>query len=164
MFRSAVCLVFILFATTTASAQWKVENGKKISKFPPLTGEIATLSANAPAKGFSARLHIECFTHHELTGLSLGILLSKNPPDGPMGWTYRFDDQSAVRRRPTSRMLPANYIHLGDASSVELQGLRTAAKLRLTLQPATGGTLPFDFDLRGAAAAIQKIGCKEFRK
>jgi hypothetical protein len=51
---------------------------------------------------------------------------------------------------------------LGDASSAELKGLPSAKRLRLTLLPAQGGELSYDFDVTGAKDAIKSIPCKEF--
>jgi hypothetical protein len=162
--KIALAVAMALFWTSIAQAAWTVREGKKISPFPPLTGQIATLPAKAPFNGMTAKLHVECFTHPELTGLSFGILLSKNPPNGFMGWTYQYDDAPPVKQGPFSRALPPNYISLGDATSGELKGLRTAKRLHLVLQPANGGALPFDFDVTGADVAFAKIPCKEFRR
>jgi hypothetical protein len=160
----SLVIVAIFFWLNVAHAAWSISEGKKISPFPPLTGKIATLPAKGPFNGMTAKLYVECFTHPELTGLSFGILLSKSPPNGYMGWTYQYDDAVPVQRGPFSRALPVNFISLGDATSGELKGLLTAKRLHLILQPASGGALPFDFDVVGAAAAIAKIPCKEFRR
>jgi hypothetical protein len=141
-----------------------VSSGKKLSPFPPLTGQIATLPAQVPFNGITAKLHVECFTHPDLTGLSFGVLLSRDPPNGAMGWTFQYDNAAPITRGPSTRVLPPNYIGLGDASSAELSGLMTAKHLHLVLKPASGPALPFDFEVNGAAAAIKKIPCKEFRR
>ena len=107
-----------------------------MTTFPPLTGKIATLSATAPLKGVTARLQLECFISDSLTGLQFGVVLSTKPPNGFMAWRCQYDDRPPVKTKPYSRSLPPESITLGDASSPEVAGLRTAKRLRLTLLPA----------------------------
>ena len=158
----ATCLIC---AVSSAEATWKVERGKKImSTFPPPAGTIATVPANAPNKEVTAQLRLECYTHPELTGIQFGIVLSKKPPNGFMAWKYQFDEKPAVQTKPYSRSLPPEVITLGDATSPELQGLTGAKKLKLTLLPADGSQLSYEFDITGAADAIKAVGCKGSRK
>jgi hypothetical protein len=158
----SACLLVI---SSSAFAAWKVETGKKaMTTFPPLTGKIATLSAIAPYKNVSARLQIECFISPELSGLQFGIILSTRPPNGFMAWRYQYDDAAPVKTRPYSRALPPESISLGDASSAELKGLTGAKRLRLTLLPADGSELPYEFDVTGALEAIKAVGCKEYKR
>jgi hypothetical protein len=164
MFRTllAACLVAL---SSNAFATWKVETGKKaLSSFPPLVGTLATVPAKAPFKGMTARLQLECFTHPELSGLQFGIILSKAPPNGLMAWRYQYDDSARVETKPYSRTLPPQSITVGDASSPEVKGLTGAKRLRLTLLPADGSELPYEFDVTGAADAIKAVGCKEMNK
>jgi hypothetical protein len=158
----AACLMLL---SSTAFAAWKVETGKKImSTFPPLVGTLASVLAKAPLNGVTARLQIECFTHPELTGIQFGIILSKKPPNGFMAWRYQYDDATPVKTKPYSRSLPPEAITLGDGSSTEVKGLTNAKRLRLTLLPADGSELPYEFDVTGAADAIKAVGCKEMNK
>jgi hypothetical protein len=125
---------------------------------------IATLPAKALYNGVTAQLRLECFTHPELTGIQFGIVLSKRPPNGFMAWKYQYDDKPAVQTKPYSRSLPPEVITLGDATSLETKGLAGATNLKLTLLPADGTQLPYEFDVVGAADAIKAVGCKETRK
>jgi hypothetical protein len=157
--------VYLLVASSSAFAAWKVETGKKaLSSFPPLVSTLATVPAKAPYKGVTARLQLECFTHPELSGIQFGIILSKAPPNGFMARRYQYDDNPPVMTRPYSRSLPPESITLGDASSTEVTGLKTANRLRLTLLPADGSELPYEFDVTGALDAIKAVGCKETNK
>lgn len=165
MTRKSLLFALIFLTNSPALAEWKVENGRKaFSSFAPATGAIVTSPAKAPYRGVTARLQIECFTHPELTGLSFGIVLSKEPPNGFMAWQYQYDENAAVKRGPYSRALPATSISLGDGESGELKGLRKAQRLRLTLLPADGSQMPFEFDVAGADAAIKTIPCKGNRQ
>jgi hypothetical protein len=163
--QRAILAACLILAASDASAAWKTEQGRKImSTFPPPVGMIATLPAKAPHNGVTAQLRLECFTHPELTGIQFGIVLSKKPPNGFMAWKYQYDDKPAVQTKPYSRSLPPEVITLGDATSAEIQGLVGAKVLKLTLLPAEGTQLPYEFDVAGAADAIKTVGCKEFRK
>jgi hypothetical protein len=164
--RALILTAYVTTAvSTTAFAAWTVENGKKaMTTFPPLTGTIATIPAKAPYKGVSARLQLECFTSAQLSGLQFGIVLSKKPPNGFMAWRYQFDDKPAITTKPYSRALPPESITLDDASSDEVKGLSTARRFRLTLLPADGSELPYEFDVSGAAEAIKSVGCKELNR
>jgi hypothetical protein len=81
-----------------------------------------------------------------------------------MAWRCQYDDRSPVKTKPYSRSLPPESITLGDASSPEVAGLRTAKRLRLTLLPADVSELPYEFDVTGAADAIKAVGCKEMNR
>ena len=163
--RRLILAIYLMFAASSAEAAWKVEQGKKImSTFPPPVGMIATVPAKAPNKRVTAQLRLECYTHPELTGIQFGIVLSKKPPNGFMAWKYQFDDKPAIQTKPYSRSLPPEVIALGDAASPELQGLSGAKTLKLTLLPADGSQLPYEFDITGAADAIKAVGCKESLK
>jgi hypothetical protein len=159
----SICLVAI---STSALAAWKVENGKQtaLSGFRPPPGTTATVPAKAPFNGVSARLQLECFVSQRLSGLAFGIVLSKAPPVGAMAWRYQYDDRTAIRTKPYSRSLPLEKFVLGDASSDETKGLASAKALRLTLLPADGSELPYEFDVSRAAEAIKAVGCKEMNK
>jgi hypothetical protein len=61
-------------------------------------------------------------------------------------------------------LLPPEVITLGDARSAETKGLVGAKVLKLTLLPADGTQLPYEFDVAGAADAIKSVGCKEMHK
>lgn len=146
---------------SSVSASWKMQTGHKaFSSFAPVISTIATVDAKAAASGITARLQIECFTHPQLSGLSFGVVLSKGTAPGPIGWRYQYDDATAVKRGPFSR-ISLTSISLGDASSAELKNLPGAKRLRLTLLPAQGSELSYDFDVAGAAEAIKSIPCKE---
>jgi hypothetical protein len=163
--KRIVLAACILSATSSADAAWKVEQGRKImSTFPPLVGMIATLPAKGSHNGVLAQLRLECFTHPELTGIQFGIALSKKPPNGFMAWKYQYDEKPPVQTKPYSRSLPPEVITLGDATSAETEGLVGAKILKLTLLPADGSQLPYEFDVTGAADAIKAVGCKELRK
>jgi hypothetical protein len=158
----AICLIA---SPSIASAAWKVETGKKaMTTFPPLVGKIATVPAKAPYKDTTARLQLECFISPQLTGLQFGIVLSKRPPNGFMAWRYQYDGAPAVKKGPYSRALPPESISLGDAKSAEVKGLIGAKRLRLTLLPADGSELSYEFDVTGAADAIKAVRCKEMNK
>jgi hypothetical protein len=159
---------FIAFCLTVfslpAHAAWKIETGKKVmSSSPPLVGMLATLPAKAAFNGVTARLRLECFTHPQLTGIQFGIILSKKPPNGFMAWRYQYDEGTPVRTKPYGRTLPPEAITLGDASSAEFKSLANAKRLKLTLLPADGSELPYEFEVAGAADAIKAVGCKETR-
>jgi hypothetical protein len=163
--KRIVLAACILSAASSADAAWEVEQGRKImSTFPPLVGMIATLPAKASHNGVAAQLRLECFTHPELTGIQFGIVLSKKPPNGFMAWKYQYDEKPPVQTKPYSRSLPPEVITLGDATSAETKGLVGAKTLKLTLLPADGSQLPYEFDVTGAADAIKAVGCKELRK
>src|ERR1700737_506892 len=164
MYRAflAACLVAI---SSSAFAAWKVETGKKaMTTFPPLTGKIGTVPAKAPYKEVTARLQLECFISPELSGLQFGIVLSKAPPNGFMAWRYQYDDSPPIKTKPYSRSLPPESITLGDASSPVVKGLTGAKRLRLTLLPADGSELPYEFDVTGAPEAVKAVGCKEMNR
>jgi hypothetical protein len=162
MLKSAFATLLLVASSANVLAEWTIETGRKgFSSFPPVIGALATTPAKSPLRGVTARLQIECFTHPQLTGLTFGIVLSKAPPNGGMAWRYKYDEALEVQRGPFSRLLPPNAISLGDGSSGELKGLRTARRLRLTLVPASGPELTYDFDVSGASNAIRKIPCKE---
>jgi hypothetical protein len=161
--KKALVAVSLIAASSTASAAWKVEKGQKaFSTFPPVVSTIATVPAKAPFQGVTARLQVECFTHPQLSGLSFGVVLSKGTVPGALGWRYQYDDSPPVQRGPFSRTSLTS-ISLGDAASAELKGLPAARRLRLTLLPAGGGELPYDFDVTGAAQAIKSVPCKEYK-
>jgi hypothetical protein len=155
----ASCLILL---PLNALAAWKVDKGNPVYRsFAPRGGKIATVMAKAPYKNIKARLQLECFVSPSLNGLSFFIVLSKNPPNGFMAHRYQFDDGKAVTTKPFSRTLPANAITLGDDSSDEVKGLASAKVLKLTLLPADGSELRYEFNVSGAAAAIKAIACKE---
>lgn len=140
---------------------WNVKRGKKeFSLRASNVGMVATLPASGAFRGVTAMLQIECFVSPDLTDLTFGVILSKAPPNGFMAWRYQYDDGPIAKKGPYSRTPPVTNISLGDSSSEELRGLRTAKRLRLTLLPADGSALPYEFNVSGAAAAIRKIPCK----
>jgi hypothetical protein len=158
----ALLAAYFMAISSSAFAAWKVETGKKaMTIFPPLTGKIATVPAKAPYKEMSARLQLECFVSPELSGLQFGIVLSKAPPKGFMAWRYQYDDHPPIKTKPYSRSLPPESITLGDSSSPEVKGLTGAKRLLITLLPADGSELPYEFDITGAAEAVKTVGCKE---
>ena len=160
--REAIPAIAVtLLMSTSAFAQWKVQDGKKFTPFPPATGKIATLPAKAPHNGVSAYLEIECFSHPQLTELSFGIVLSKDPPNGFMAHTIQFDEAPPVVHRPYSRSLPANRISLTTDRGSEIEKLAKAKNLKLTLLPADGSKPSDEFDTTGAANAIQGIPCQK---
>lgn len=161
-----IILIFVIFLFwTNADAAWKINQGTKaFSKFPPVQAIIATVPAKSRPGGISARLQIECFTHPQLQGLNFGVVLSKQPANGFIAWRYQYDDRPIISRGPYSRAAPnPNSISLGDSKSDELKGLPDAHRLRLTLLPADGSTLSFEFDVTGAREAIAAIPCVERR-
>lgn len=109
-------------------------------------------------------MQLDCYVSESIGGLGLALILSKEPPRGFMAWRYQFDDGPPVQTKPYSRSLPAENIQLGDRSSPEVKGLMNAKRLRLTLLPADGSELPFDFDVSGAAEAAQGLACKEYNR
>ena len=123
----------------------------------------AHIPAKAPYNGVTAQLRLECFKLPELTSIQFDIVLSRKPPNGFMAWKYQFDDKPAVRTKPYSRSLPPEVISLGDATSVETKGLIGAKTLKLTLLPADGSQLPYEFDISGAVEAIKAVDCKSSR-
>jgi hypothetical protein len=147
----------------TAGALWKVERGRKVMSLPDdPVGTIAKLPAKNSSRGVSAFLQLECFQHPDLSGMSVGIVMSKPTAAGPLGWRYKFDDQPAVTRGPYTRS-SLTVTSLGDASSNEFKGLTKAKKLQMTILPPSGNELTFDFDVSGAAQAIKAIPCKEVK-
>ncbi len=152
------CLIVL---PTGAFAGWKVEYGPKVMSLrDDPVGTIARLPAKAPYYGISAFLQIECFVHPEVGSRTLGIVLSKPTTTGALGWRYQFDDGPVIQRGPFSRV-SLTVISLGDATQDEFKGLAHAKRLRLTLLPRQSAELPFDFDVTGAAEAINKVPCKE---
>jgi hypothetical protein len=158
----SVCLVLV---TPTAFAAWKVEQGKKaLTISPPTVGTIATVPAKSASKGYNARLQLDCFVSPDLSGLSFNLILSKEPPKGFIARRYQYDDGAPVQTKPFSRALPPENINLGDRSAPEVKALMTAKRLRLTLLPADGSEIPFEFDVSGASDAASKLACKEFNR
>jgi hypothetical protein len=158
-------LILLVGVVSNAEAAWKIERTNKImSTFPPPTGVVAMLPSKASLKGVTASLRLECFTHPKLTGIQYGVVLSKKPPNGFMAWRYQYDGKPAVQTKPYSRSLPPEVITLGDASSDEVKQLSGAKLLKLTLLPADGSQLSYEFDVTGAADAIKAVGCKETNK
>ena len=105
--REAIPAIAVtLLMSTSAFAQWKVQDGKKFTPFPPGgNGKIATLPAKAPHNGVSAYLEIECFSHPQLTELSFGIVLL----EGSAKWLYgphHTVRRSAARRTPPLQPQP----------------------------------------------------------
>lgn len=160
-----VALVACLIAIpTVALAAWKVERGAKLMSLPDdRVGMIAKLPAKAPYHDVRAFLQIECFVHPEVGGRTFGIVLSKPTTTGAISWRYQFDDGPVVKRGPYSR-LSLTVIALGDFTQDEFKGLVHAKRLRLTLMPRQSEELPFDFDVTGAAQAINKVPCKEIKR
>jgi hypothetical protein len=122
-------------------------------------GTIAKLSAKAPSRDITAYLQVECFERPPLSGMHVGIVLSRPTTPGPITYRYKFDDAAPVQRGPYSRTSLA-VVGLGDAASKEFKGLSKAKRLQLTLRPSQGPELEFDFDLNGSASAIDAIPCK----
>lgn len=151
----------LIVVPSIASAAWKLDTNKKGATFRPLGGKIATVSAKAPYKGTGAHLQLECFVSPQLSELSFHVVLSKAPPNGFMAWRYQYDEAAPVQTKPYSRALPPESISLGDAASAEVKGLIGAKRLRLTLLPADGSELPYEFDVTGAPDAIKAVACKE---
>jgi hypothetical protein len=133
-------------------------------QLPAAPGTTATVPAKAPFNGVTARLQLECYVAQTISGLAFGIVLSKAPPVGAMAWRYQYDDRAAIKTKPYSRSLPPEKFILGDASSDETKGLTSAKVLRLTLLPADGSELPYEFDVSGAADAIKAVACKEMNR
>ena len=144
-----------------AAAEWKVEQGAKISDVRnDGSGIVATLPAKAEFDGVSAYLQVECFEHPKLTARNVNIVTSKDTAPGLMMWRYQFDDRPPKKRGPYSR-LSLTVTGLGDSSTDEFKGLLTAKRLRVTLMPAKGPQWSFEFDLAGAPEAINAVPCKK---
>ncbi len=92
-------------------------------------------------------------------GLIDGCSLSENVPKvGSVGWSIQFDGGKTAHY-PTRRFLETTHITLGGPMSYELKEVQTAERLRLTLRPAGGDELAYDFDVSGGADAIKKLNC-----
>jgi hypothetical protein len=164
--------MMMMVVPALALAEWKLEQqGTKVMSLRNDSAygirntvfTIAKLTAKAPSRGVTAYLQVECFEHPELTGRTFGIVLSKGTTPGPIAYRYKFDDDAPVQRGPYSRT-SLTVVTLGDAASEELKGLSKASRLQLTLLPAQSPELTFDFDVSGAASAINAIPCKEERR
>jgi hypothetical protein len=152
------CIVLSL-ATTSASAAWKVETGRKVmSMREDPVGRIATLLAKNASHSSTARLQIECFVHPQLHGISLGIVLSKPTAPGALGWRYSFDGAVDAKEGPYSRT-SLTVVALSDARGAMFKGIRRAKMLKLTLLPASGPQLQYEFDVSGAQGAIERLSC-----
>lgn len=155
-------VAILLALSTGALAEWKIEtSGQKLMSLrEDRVGTIAKLAAKAPSHGVSAFLQIECFVHPDVGGRTFGIVLSKPTTTGPLGWKYQFDDGPVIQRGPFTR-LSLTVTTLGDFTQDEFKGLAHAKRLRLTLLPRASEALSFDFDVGGAAEAINKVPCKD---
>jgi hypothetical protein len=159
--KKAFVAAFLVLSPGVAVAEWKVEHGAKLSGLRgDRTGIVATLPATAAVDdGVTAHLQIECLEHPKLTARILNIVTSKDAAPGLMMWSYQFDDGPTKRRGPYSRLNPT-VTGLGDSSSDEFKGLLAARRLRVTLMPSKGPQWSFEFDLSGAAEAINAVPCK----
>jgi hypothetical protein len=158
MMRMAVSLAMILMPTLSF-AEWKIEaQGAKVMSLPAdRLGTIAKLPAKAPSYGVTAHLQIECFKSPGLTQRHFAVVVTKNiPPSLP--YRVKFDDDTPVQRGP--------YIRTGDGTvhgldDEALTRLPTARRLQLSLLQPQGPQLTFDFDVTGAASAINAIPCEK---
>ena len=157
MMKMAVSLAMILMPTLSF-AEWKIEaQGAKVMSLPAdRLGTIAKLPAKAPSYGVTAYLQIECFKSPELTQRHFALVVTKNIPPG-LPYRVKFDDDTPVQRGP--------YIRTGDGTVQGLDDeaftrLPTARRLQLSLLQPQGPQLTFDFDVTGAASAINAIPCE----
>jgi hypothetical protein len=158
----AACLVLL---PLPAAAAWQIETiTKPSSTFDQVGGKIDTVAARAAHNKVFARLQLKCFVSPQLSGITFEVILSKAPPNGFMAHRYQYDDNPSVTTKAFSRTLPAEAISLGDITSTEVQGLARAKVMMLTLLPADGSELPYEFDVQGAANAMKSVGCKETNK
>ena len=84
-------------------------------------------------------------------------MVTKNIPPG-LPYRVKFDDDTPVQRGP--------YIRTGDGTVQALDDeaftrLPTARRLQLSLLQPQGPQLTFDFDVTGAASAINAIPCEK---
>jgi hypothetical protein len=114
-------------------------------------GTIAKVPAKAASYGVTAYLQIECFKSPELTQKHFAVVVAKNIPPG-LSFRVKFDDDTPVQRGPYTR----GTVHGLDDEAFER--LPRARRLQL-LQPQ-GPELTFDFDVTGAASAINAILCE----
>ncbi len=160
VFATVVALACL---SNAAAAGWMVKNGRKLMSMQgDPTGLIAVLPAEKTPAHITAYLQVECFRHPELSGKVIGIVTSKPSAPGFIGWKYQFDNEKAVQRGPYSRM-SLTVTSLGDTSSDEYKGIMLTKNLRLTLLPVNGPPWTFEFNLTGAATAINRIPCVEKR-
>ena len=157
MMKMAVSLAMILMPTLSF-AEWKIEaQGAKVMSLPAdRLGTIAKLPAKAPSYGVTAYLQIECFKSPELTRRHFAVVVTKNIPPG-LPYRVKFDDDAPVQR--------GSYIRTGDGTVQGLDDeaftrLPTARRLQLSLIQPQGPQLTFDFDVTGAASAINAIPCE----
>jgi len=159
--KKAFVAALVFLSPGFAAAEWKVEEGTKVSDLRSnQAGIIATLPARETVDGVSAYLQVECLEHPKSTARILNIVTSKDAAPGVMMWSYQFDDKPPKRRGPYSR-LSSKVTGLGDSSSDEFKGLSKARRLRVTLIPTKGPQWSFEFDLRGAAEAINAVPCEK---
>lgn len=153
--RLVIALAVSSVAASHALADWAIWHGaEKLLQFPATTGKVARVPAEAISHGFSATLQLECFNHPELSGWTLGVILSRETRPGAMGYRYRLDNQPAVVVSPGTRTSLKSH-----ALSPFPGGLKSGKTFRLELTPASGPTLSFDFDVRGAGKAMDAVGC-----
>jgi hypothetical protein len=157
MMKMAVSLAMILMPTLSF-AEWKIEEqGTKVMSLPAdRIGTIAKLPAKAPSYGVMAYLQIECFKSPELTQRHFAVVVTKNIPPG-LPYRVKFDNDAPVQRGP--------YIRTGDGTVHGLDDeaftrLPTARRLELSLLQPQGPQLTFDFDVTGAASAINAVPCE----
>jgi hypothetical protein len=159
--KKAFVAALVFLSPGFAAAEWKVEEGAKVSNLRnDRTGIIAILPAREAVDGVTAYLQVECFEHPKSTARILNIVTSKDAAPGLMMWSYQFDDKPPKRRGPYSR-LSSTVTGLGDSSSDEFKGLSKARQLRVTLMPTQGRRWSFEFDLSGAAEAINAVPCEK---
>ena len=157
MMKMAVSLAMILMPILSF-AEWTIEpQGAKVMSLPAdRLGPIAKLPAKAPSYGVTAYLQIECFKSPELTQRHFAVVVTKNSPPG-LPYRIKFDDDTPVQRGPYIRTGDGTVHGLADEAFTRLP---TARRLELSLLQPQGPQLTFDFDVTGAASAINAIPCE----
>ena len=158
MKKGMAVLLAMMLMPRLSLAEWKIEGeGVKVMSLPQdRIGTIAKVPAKAASYGVTAYLQIECFKSPELTQKHFAVVVAKNIPPG-LSFRVKFDDDTPVQRGPYTRIGDGT-VHGLDDEAVER--LPRARRLQLSLLQPQGPELTFDFDVTGAASAINAIPCE----
>jgi hypothetical protein len=142
----------LLVVSPPASAKWELQGSS--SNFPSMA-----VDAKVQPKQIPARLQIECPSRSEPSGMSLAVALDYNiPKSGAVGWSIQIDGGETWRYQE-HRFLHTTHIQIAGPQSKAFEALKSAKRLRLTLQPTVGEALRYDFDVSGGSVAIAKLDC-----